>query len=260
MEKRTTWVVVVALGIASSLFLASCDPKKMIMRTAVGDLADYFGTSDLDGEELVKLTEHVYTYRWTWYRSVVIDTDDGLFITDPFNEEAVAALKSKLQEAGLTKPVHTLFYSHYHLDHTEGGAGLEPREVIAHAKSPTYWADLDASRVLAPTKLIEGDQTLRIGGVNIELLYLGKTHTDTLYAVYLPDEKVLWTADFVLVRTFIPLGGPDYYFPGAIKAMDRLAALDFDTFVPSHFGYGTKKDFVEYVDFVNRATVDSEVW
>jgi glyoxylase-like metal-dependent hydrolase (beta-lactamase superfamily II) len=52
---------------------------------------------------------------------------------------------------------------------------------------------------------------------------------------------LLWTADFALVRTILPIGGPDYYFPGAVKAMERLAALDFDTFVPSHFGYGNSK-------------------
>ena len=66
-------------------------------------------------------------------------------------------------------------------------------------------------------------------------------HTDTLYAVYLPNERLLWTADFALVRTILPIGGPDYYFPGAVKAMERLAALDFDTFVPSHSGYGKSK-------------------
>jgi len=249
MKKRTPYALLVA-SVVAALFMTSCNPRRMIMKSAVGDLENYFGPEEYDGSDLVKLTDRVYTYRWTWYRSIVIDTDEGLVITDPFNADAAAELKKHLQEAGLTRPVHTLFYSHYHLDHTEGGAVLEPEEVVAHEKCPTYWADLDASRVLAPTRLIEGDQTLTIGGVEIQLLYLGKTHTDTLYAVYLPDERVLWTADFALVRTILPVGGPDYYFPGAIKGMERLASLDFDTFVPSHFGYGKKQDLVDYVEFM----------
>lgn len=248
--KRTPPYVLLVTTLVAGLFVSSCNPRKAIMKSAVGDLANYFGPQEYDGSELVKLTDRVYTYRWTWYRSIVIDTEEGLVITDPFNSDAATALKKHLKEAGLTRPVHTLFYSHYHLDHTEGGAVLEPQEVMAHQKCPTYWADLDASRVLPPTKLIDGDQTLTIGGVEIQLLDLGNTHTDTLYAVYLPKERLLWTADFALVRTILPIGGPDYYFPGAIKAMGRLAALDFDTFVPSHFGYGKKQDLVDYVDFL----------
>lgn len=36
-------------------------------------MESYFGPEEYDGTELVKLTDHVYTYRWTWYRSIVID-------------------------------------------------------------------------------------------------------------------------------------------------------------------------------------------
>lgn len=247
--KRYPGYIRFLVAVVLALLIASCNPKRAIMKVAVGDMEDYFGAEEYDGSELVKLTDRVYTYRWTWYRSIVIDTDDGLVVTDPFNAEAAASLKQHLKEAGLNEPIHTLFYSHYHLDHTEGGAALEPQHVVAHAGCPVYWGDLDASRVLPPTQLIEGDQVVTIGGVEIHLLDLGKTHTDTLYAVYLPDERLLWTADFALVRTILPIGGPDYYFPGAIKSMERLAALDFDTFVPSHFGYGKKQDLVDYLDF-----------
>lgn len=240
-------LVVVAL---SGLLLLSCNPKRAVMRVAVGDLENYFGPKEYDGSELVKLSDRVYTYRYTWYRSIVIDTDEGLVLVDPFNEEAATALKGHLADAGIDKPVHTLFYSHYHLDHVEGGSVLKPQRVLAHKKCPIYWADLDASSVLKPTELIEGDKTLRVGGVEIQLIDLGLTHTDTLYAVYLPSEKLLWTADFLLVRTILPVGGPDYYFPGAYRAMDQLAALDFETFVPSHFGYGTKRDFIDYIEFL----------
>lgn len=248
--KPTPSQLLLVATLVAGLLASSCNPRKFVLKTAVGDLHSYFGPQEYDGSELVKLSDRVYTYRWTWYRSIVVDTDEGLFVTDPFNAEAAAALKGHLKEAGLEKPIRTLFYSHYHLDHTEGGSALNAQEVVAHKKCPEYWADVDASRVLPPTRLIEGDQTVTMGGVEIQLLYLGRTHTDTLYAVYLPSERILWTADFALVRTILPIGGPDYYFPGAIKSMERLAALDFDTFVPSHFGYGKKQDLVDYVGFL----------
>ena len=47
----------------------------------------------------------------------------------------------------------------------------------------------------------------------------------------------------------MPLGGPDMYSPGVIQQMDRLAKLDFDVYIPSHFGYGHKADFLEAVEY-----------
>jgi glyoxylase-like metal-dependent hydrolase (beta-lactamase superfamily II) len=89
-----------------------------------------------------------------------------------------------------------------------------------------------------------------VGDAEIRLLYLGKSHTDTLYAFHLPAERLLFTADFGLVRTIPPLGVPDSYFPGLLAAMDRVSQLDFDIFVPSHFGTGRKADFLVFVDYL----------
>jgi glyoxylase-like metal-dependent hydrolase (beta-lactamase superfamily II) len=219
------------------------------MRSAFSDLHEYLAPQGYDGTSLEKLRDNVYTYRWTWYRSIVVVTAEGLVVTDPFNDEAARGLKAELVRAGLDAPIHTLIYSHYHLDHVEGGRLLAPQNVVAHESCATYWDDLGANHVLAPTRTIRGDTTLVVGGVELHLVDLGKTHTDTLYAVHLPKERLLWTADFGLVRTMLPIGGPDYYYPGARKAFKRLAALEFDTFVPSHFAYGTKDDFLEFVAF-----------
>ncbi|HRI69541.1 MAG TPA: hypothetical protein PK156_35160, partial [Polyangium sp.] len=103
--------------------------------------------------------------------------------------------------------------------------------------------------ILQPTKLVRGDQTLQIGGVEIQMLDLGRAHSDTLYALYIPKEKVLQTADVGLIRTLYPIGGPDMYMPGMIRAMERLAKLDFDVWLPTHFEYGKKGDFLEALEF-----------
>jgi len=52
-------------------------------------------------------------------------------------------------------------------------------------------------------------------GVEIEMIYLDHSHTDTPYAFYLPKEKVLHTADVGLIRTLYPIGGPDIYMPAS---------------------------------------------
>ncbi len=238
----------------SASLLAACSNlnlRETVMKKIVSEEENYFAPADMRGSDFTKLTDRVYTYRWTWYRNIVIDTDDGLVIVDPFNRIAAEELFDVLQNKFPGKPIHTLIYSHYHLDHVSGGEALNARRIIAHEKCPQYWQDIRAKGVAQPTLLISGDRKLTIGNVPIELLYMGKSHTDTLYSVYLPGEDLLFTADFGLIRTIPPIGGPDYYIPGALKEMERVSKLRFSIFVPSHFGYGTRNDYLEFMQFAN---------
>ena len=236
------------------ILLPACNFRELVIDKTVREQVQYVpDAAHFSGSELTKLTDRVYTFRWTWDRNLVILTDEGFVVTDPFNAQAAKALKAELDRVAPGRPVRAMIYSHYHLDHTVGGAVLGAQEVIAHRKCPQYWSDLSDSPmtkdIVAPTRLIEGDQKLVIGGVEIELLQLDRSHTDTLYAFYLPKEKILHTADVGLVRTIYPIGGPDMYMPGMIREMQRLAKLDFDTWIPSHFAAGKKTDFVEALEF-----------
>jgi glyoxylase-like metal-dependent hydrolase (beta-lactamase superfamily II) len=186
----------------------------------------------------------VHSYRMGFDRNLIVETAEGLVIVDPYNEVAAKRLAAVLRERWPGRPVSHLIYSHYHLDHVRGGAVLQPREVIAHARSEWYWSQVERGDVLAPTRTIEGDVTLQVGGVEIQLLHLGKSHTDTNYAVFLPRQKALYLADTIFVRALPPVGGPDVYRPGVRAALARLSALDFQSFVPSHLDTGTKADFL----------------
>jgi len=247
------------------VLLSACNLREYAVMKAVNEQANYVpDEAHYGGWDIQKLSDRVHTFRWGWYRNIVVRTDEGFVVIDPFNRAAATTLKSELAKIAPGQPVHTLFYSHYHLDHTVGGGALAPQRVVAHARCPSYWADLgdtrDAKDVLPPTELIDGDQEITIGGVEFRLLYLGRTHTDTLYAYYLPQEKLLFTADLALIRAVFPLGGPDMYTPGIVKQLDRLAQLDFDTYVPSHFGYGKKRDFLESAEFhrtVHRLSIET---
>ena len=245
------------------LLLAGCSLREQVLKSAVREQADFIpDRAEYGGWSFEQVAPRVYSFRWQWARNLVVDTDEGWVVTDPYSTEAAQTLKGELEKIAPGKPVHTMFYSHYHLDHVRGGAPLKPARVIANAKCPGYWAALDASRthdILPATELISGDQRYLIGGVEIQLLDLGLSHTDTLYAFYLPKERVLHTVDMALIRAVFPIGGPDMYTPGVLKALDRLQALDFDAYVPSHFGRGTRADFLEAAEFardVNRLSLE----
>lgn len=242
---KNIFLMLLAAVIASA---AGC--KGFVLKTVMTTVEPYFHGPGIDGTKFERVSDKVYTYRWNWYRNLVIVTDAGLVVIDPMNAEMATALKKELDRALPGKKVHTLIYSHYHLDHTRGGAALAPAEVIAHEKCPGYWKAYEHQDVLAPTRLIAGDTRLDIGGVEIRALYLGLSHSDTLYAFHLPSEKLVFTADLGLVRTVEPVGVPDRYAPGYLAALNRVAALDFEIFIPSHFGYGTKQDLIDWRDML----------
>jgi glyoxylase-like metal-dependent hydrolase (beta-lactamase superfamily II) len=221
-----------------------------VLKTVMQTVDPYFHGPGIDGEQFEKVAERVYSFRWNWYRNLVIDTDEGLVVIDPMNAEMSRQLKVHLNRSFPDKRVHTLIYSHYHLDHTSGGAELAPLNVIAHEKCQTYWNAVAHKAVMSPTRTISGDTVLVIGGVEIRALYMGLSHTDTLYAFHLPAQRLVFTADLGLVRTMAPDGVPDRYAPGYLAAMNRLIAIDFDTFVPSHFGYGTRQDLIDWRDMM----------
>lgn len=228
--------------------IAGCTP--FVLKTVMGTVDPYFHGPGIDGTQLDKLSERVYTFRWNWYRNLVIATDAGWVVIDPMNPEMTKALRVELTRVAPNRPVHTLIYSHYHLDHTRGGAMLNPLNVLAHEKCEQYWNEIDRDGVLPPTRTLSGDVVLTIGGMEIRALYLGLSHTDTLYAFHLPAERLVFTADLGLVKTVAPDGVPDRYAPGYLKAMNRIIDIDFDTFVPSHFGYGKKQDLIDWRDML----------
>lgn len=240
----------VAATVVISLAGCSLSSSPFVLKTVMGTVDPYFHGSGIDGTQFEKVTEKVYTFRWNWYRNLVVVTDAGLVVIDPMNAEMAAALRKELDQAFPGKKVHTLVYSHYHLDHTRGGAALAPVNVVAHEKCRTYWNAVEHEGVLEPTRYISGDTTLDIGGMEIHALYMGLSHTDTLYAFYIPSERLVFTADLGLVKTMAPDGVPDRYAPGYLSALNRIIAIDFDVFVPSHFGYGTRQDLIDWRDMM----------
>lgn len=236
--------------LAAAVLLSAAGCRGFILKTVLTTAEPYFHGPGIDGTKFEQLTDKVYTFRWNWYRNLIIVTEIGLVVIDPMNAEMSTALKKELERTFPGKKVHTLIYSHYHLDHTRGGAALAPTEVIAHEKCPSYWKPFEHQDVLPPTRLISGDTKLTIGGVEIRALYLGHSHTDTLYAFHLPSEQLVFTADLGLVKSVPPVGVPDRYAPGYLAALDRVATLDFEIFVPSHFGYGTKQDLINWRDML----------
>jgi cyclase len=91
----------------------------------------------------------------------------------------------------------------------------------------------EAKQIQIPLATLIVDQSLNLyrkSGV-VEVLSIGKAHTDGDLIVYLPSEKVLITGD--LVHGAQPIT-KDGYFSDWVEAIDTAEKLDFDSVIGGH--------------------------
>jgi cyclase len=94
-----------------------------------------------------------------------------------------------------------------------------------------YLAEVTALSPALPTIAFERTMTLYRRDREIQLLHLGRAHTEGDVFVYLPKEKVVITGDAVIGWT--PYMGDGYPEEWA-ATLDRLAALDFTHIIMGH--------------------------
>lgn len=223
----------------------------------------YFEPYNARPASLEQISGPVYAFTYGFCRSMVIDTPEGLAVFDTFDSEFVTALSDELAAKFPGKTVKWVIYSHNHLDHVRGSAGLGPEEVIGHRLVNQFVADWPkAISDFAPvSRTVEGDVTISLGGIEVDFLYMPHSHSATLYGFHVREADVVFAPDMMFVRAMPPFDFPDFYYPGYVRALDRLIALDAAHYVPSHLDAGTRRDLMDFRDMTARfhETVRSEL-
>jgi glyoxylase-like metal-dependent hydrolase (beta-lactamase superfamily II) len=179
-------------------------------------------------------------------------TPAGVVVIDALGSPALAQrLIAEIRKVS-AQPITHVIATHYHADHIYGlqvfkAAGAR---IIAHRAAREYLQSdtarlrLQASRqelapwVDAQTRLVEaddwleGDRTLTVGGVSMEIRHVGPSHTPEDLVVYLPRQKLLFAGDLVF-RARIPFVG-QADSKQWIKALDVLLGFDTTVIVPGH--------------------------
>ncbi|MBI4264044.1 MAG: MBL fold metallo-hydrolase [Acidobacteria bacterium] len=93
--------------------------------------------------------------------------------------------------------------------------------------------------------------TLTSGGTRVELIWAKNRHTDDLFDVHFPDERVLFAGDYVWINRLCCNFSFDRR-PMAtwIASIRALEALDFDIVVTSHWAAGTKADVIRFREYL----------
>ena len=151
------------------------------------------------------------------------------------------------------KPVKTVILTHSDRDHVNGLAAF-PKDVKVIAQENNkkeQEAALEAGGPSAPPRdylpaqvVTKEKESLKIDGVNLTLLHTGRAHTSGDLAIYLPDQKIVFTGDLVTsnrpdVLIHLEKNGSS---EGWVRFVKTLAALDADTYVPGHGELQTKAD------------------
>jgi cyclase len=103
------------------------------------------------------------------------------------------------------------------------------------------WEELKEITPTPPDVTYTRKKTIDLGGREVQLLFLGRGHTNGDTVIYLPKEKIVCTGD--LMESQIAYMG-DAQFAEWVATLEALKKLDFDTDLPGHGAPFRGKDLI----------------
>lgn len=223
------WIAPVAVALASTAALAQQQAAQREITQVAGDL---------------------YRFQNNFHVSVFLVTPEGVIATDPIDAEAASWLQDQIQEQ-FNQPIKYLIYSHDHADHIAGGEVFEQAGAIVIAHDHAKSAIIGEQRPTAVPDITFSDKmTLELGGKTVELIHPGRSHSDNLIVVRFPEERAVFTVDFISVERLPYQDLADSYFPDWIEAIRAVEALEFDILIPGHGPVGTKSHATEHRQYL----------
>jgi alkyl sulfatase BDS1-like metallo-beta-lactamase superfamily hydrolase len=215
---------------------------------------------------LTAVADGIVTVHSTYFCGSVtaIRTDAGLVLIDTANAALAAQTLAAIRRWD-DSPVHTVIYTHGHIDHTGGIATVDAEAASRRLPRPRIVAHRDVRRRMERYKATQGfnsvvqgqqfnypdytypvgqrqpdevyDDTLAltVGGERLDLFH-GRGETDDATFVWLPGRRVLVSGDFV-IWMFPNAGNPrkvQRYAAEWGETLRRMQALAPETLVPGH--------------------------
>lgn len=214
------------------------------------------------GPGIRKIKEGIYVQSAREVNSTVgiVLTSDGVVLID--TGQTVVDSRQVLDAVRKLTPMPVRFVinTEVHPDHTTGNFVFAPPAVVVNhagasdamrkADNPNRFAnaapEIKAAaagyRLVTPQVEYQEKMTLRVGERTFELLRLRNAHSEADTAVWMPQERVLFSASVALpnslnnVRPFVTI-------PDMLAATRMLRALNPEVVVPGHGSPGTTKIF-----------------
>jgi cyclase len=173
-------------------------------------------------------------------------TSAGLIVVDDKFDSQAAEVLAKVKLVS-PLPIKYLLNSHHHTDHTGGNANVRAAlgvDIIAHKNIRANFLRLKQPG--EPTITFADQAAVHLGGVEVQMLWFGRGHTNGDTVVSFPDLKTVHGGDLIVA------GMPVIDYPGGgsavefIPTIDKLLTVDFDTLIPGHGKPMTKDEVRAY--------------
>jgi glyoxylase-like metal-dependent hydrolase (beta-lactamase superfamily II) len=155
-----------------------------------------------------------------------------------------------------------------HLDHTFGNCEFAKlgATIIAHAddkrEMKTYAEaalknasaygltekDMEGTEICYPSVTFDKRMEIDLGDRTVQLIHLGHSHTGGSIIVSVPDQKTVFTGDILFTNYHPNFKNGD--IDGWVKALDSLAAMNFNVLVPGHGPLSGKKDIDDMKNYL----------
>jgi glyoxylase-like metal-dependent hydrolase (beta-lactamase superfamily II) len=196
--------------------------------------------------ELTRVAEDVYMWRSVGHNTMFVTTDEGVIAADPIglvNQRSPQMYRAAV--ASVTdRPVTHLIYSHDHADHITGGfIFADTARFYSHQLAAPKIDAQDNVKNPAPTELVDERMSLTVGGKTVELIHVGRNHSDNSLVIHYPARRLLFAVDFIPVNR-LPFQALMGDFPLEwIESLSRIERdIDFDVLVPGHGPLGSKRN------------------
>lgn len=210
--------------------------------------------ADLDEKKVTfaQLSEHAWAYTAEGDPNTgIVIGDDAVLVADTQATPAMAADVIRRIREVTDKPIRHVVLTHYHAVRVLGAAAYGAQHIIASedtrdlivergeqdkaseiGRFPRLFRNVDTvpPGMTWPTLTFRGKMTLWLGGLEVQLLQLGRGHTKGDTVVWLPQERTLLSGDLVEFDA-TPYAG-DAYFKDWPHTLQNLAALKPLALVP----------------------------
>lgn len=233
-------------------------------------VASHLLAQDL-GPHFKKIKDGIYVYaqKPADSNAGIILTQEGIVLIDSGHNppDSQAILKAVKQLT--SQPIRFLINTEPHSDHTTGHFLFSPPAIIiAHegatdsmkkaynpqrneklmADYPDMRESFKGFKMITPQIEYRDKMTLNVGERTFELYYLKNVHSEADTAIWLPRERVIFSAAVAGVKRFSNLR-PSVQIEDMISAMKMMKSLNPEIVVPGHGPPGTTKIFDDSIQY-----------
>lgn len=218
------------------------------------------------GPRVKKLADGVYVHTGKGFdsNSGIIITDEGVIVVDTGQNAIESRSVMDTVKKLTSQPVKIVIDTEPHNDHTTGhfvfpqaivisaaGGGDSMRTAnnaapnrieMARASSPEMKAALEGYKFITPHVEYRDRMTITLGGRTVELMYMKNVHSEADSAVWLPKERVVFSASAFVVNQ-VNILRPFVTIPDILAAGKMMKALNPEHVVPGHGTPGTTQIF-----------------